>query len=140
MKASTVLLLVIVLGYLAFEVHVVSRNAYRTEPVFIFGEFITASQAIRRCGPLKPVDVEQFETNYRYARWRASNAISEDRPAESPAAVEATLEAREAEGRQRVDALVADLGCEDIELRKLRKRYENFARLTLRIPDAESGG
>lgn len=137
MKATTVLLLAIVLAYLAFEVHVVSRNAYRTEPAFIFGEFITASRAVSRCGPLKPVDEERFEANYRYAKWRAASALAEASSAEPAVAVEARLRAQESEGRRQVDEQVAELGCEDIELFKLRKRYENLARLRLRIPDAE---
>ena len=139
MKAGTALLLAIVLAYLAFEVHVVSRNAYRTEPAFIFDEFIAASQAVRRCGPLKPVDASRFEANYRYAAWRAASAVTDDAPADAPAAAERRRAAREAEVRQRVDGLVADLGCEHTELFRLRKRYENLARLNLRIPESERG-
>ena len=123
--------LVIALGYFGFELLVASRNGYRMEPEFVFGEFVGAAQAIDQCGPLKPVDAEKFNANFRYARRRAVDAVAEKQPGEPAAASEAAVQAQEAAGRKEVEKLVEALGCDDVELFGLRKRYENLTRLNL---------
>lgn len=131
MSIRTVLFVVIVMGYFALEIFVVSRNAYRMEPAFIFGEFVGASHAVSLCGTLKPAESDRFDANYSYARRRAIDATAQDRAADSPETIEALVRSLEADGRREVDGLVEKLGCADIELFKLRKRYENLARLNL---------
>ncbi len=132
----TVIFAVFVIGYFALEIVVASRNAYRMEPEFIFGEFVAASQAVTLCGTLKPAEAGRFDANFSYAKRRAIDAAGQARTTESTAAIEAFVRSQEADGRREVDGLVDRLGCEDIEVFKLRKRYENFARLNL--PTQES--
>ena len=131
MDFRVVVFLIIALGYFGFEMVVASRNGYRMEPEYVFGEFVSAAQAISQCGPLKPVDAEKFNANYRYARRRAVAAVTEKQPGKPAAAIEATVQAQEAAGREEVRNLVDELGCDDVELFGLRKRYENLTRLNL---------
>ncbi len=131
MNVKITVFLVIALGYFGFEIVVASRNAYRMEPEYVFGEFVSAAQAVSQCGPLKQVDAEKFNANYRYARRRAVTAGVEKRPDEPVAASEAAVQAQEAAGRDEVEKLVEELGCGDVELFGLRKRYENLTRLNL---------
>lgn len=141
MKASAIPFILIVVAYFGLEVYVASRNAYRMEPEFIFGQFVGASQAVGRCGPLKAVESAKFDANYRYARRRAASAIAEERASDAPAVIEGIVREQGTAGQREVDALTDELGCDDIELFKLRKRYENLTRLNLPTTDADwSGG
>jgi hypothetical protein len=136
MKAGNLLFIAIVVGYLAFEVYVVGRNSYRTEPAYIFGEYVKAARAVESCGPLKAVDSSRFDNNYRYSKRKAVLAFIEGENAMEEAAALQTVTEQEATGRREVDALVGELGCDDIELFKLRKRYENLTRPNLPLDDA----
>lgn len=135
----TIIFAVIAVGYFALEVFVASRNAYRMEPEFIFGEFVAAAHAVSLCGTLKTAESERFDANYSYARRRAVDAVGQARTAESPAAIEAFVRSRETDGRREIDGLVENLGCGDIEVFKLRKRYENLARLNLPTRESDWG-
>lgn len=122
MNIKALAFVIIVIGYIGFEAHVISRNAYRMEPIFIFGTFVDASQAIERCGPLKPVDSDKFNANLNYMKHLAQADTQEDA---------ATIDAQENERRRLVDDLVSEFGCDHIELFQLRKRYEQLARRNL---------
>ena len=137
MKVSSVLFVVIIVGYFALEVYVASRNAYRMEPGHIFGEYVTAARAVDVCGPLKPIDSAKFDANYRYTRRRAVAAGVADR---SPESAEAAVKAQEDAGRQQVERLIEDLGCDDVALFQLRKRYENLTRLNLPLQASDRAG
>jgi hypothetical protein len=137
MKGSTALFVAIIVGYFALEVYVASRNTYRMQPDHIFGEFVSASRAVEVCGPLKPVDRAKFDANYRYARRRAVESSAANGAADP--ATEGVQEQEDA-GRQQVDQLIDDLGCDDIALFKLRKRYENLTRLNLPTQAADRAG
>ncbi len=132
MKTGNILFVLIVLGYFALEAYVASRVAYRMEPDYIFSEYVTAARAVELCGSLKPVDAENFQANYNYVKQRAIDA--EEQPTESSESTGPSSLEQEAAGRREVEALVDELGCKDIELFKLRKRYENLARQNLPTP------
>lgn len=131
MNARVAVFLVIALVYFGFEIVVASRNGYRMEPEYVFGEFVSAAEAVSRCGTLKPVDAEKFNANFSYARRRAVAASIEKQPGEPAEAAEAVIAARESAVIEEVDNLVSELGCDDVELFGLRKRYENLTRLNL---------
>ncbi len=131
MKASAIPFIVIVVAYFALELFVASSTRHRMEPEYIFANHVKASRAVDRCGPLKPVDADKFDANYRYSRRRAVAARTESEPNESEASIEAIVHAQEEAGRREVDALVDELGCDDTELFMHRKRYEILARRNL---------
>lgn len=140
MKAGTIPFVLLALGYFGLEMYVAGRNAYRMEPEHIFGEYATSSRAVGRCGPLKAVEADKFEANYRYARRRAVGAVAERDASAAPAAVEGVVRDQETAAQRSVDALIDERGCEDIEVFKLRKRYENLTRLNLPTTEADWSG
>ncbi|MEM1080376.1 MAG: hypothetical protein AAGH65_02230 [Pseudomonadota bacterium] len=131
MNAGTVLFLLIVVAYLGFEVWAVSKVGYRMEPVYIFERFVAVDRAMTRCGQPDAAMKTDFDRNRASVRQRAERELAEQGGDTNPAMIHQTLtdalRAQEAE----VDALIDAVGCDDIELFKLMKGYENRARLNL---------
>ena len=75
-----------------------------------------------------------FERNRASVQQRAKQELLEQNPAESPETIHRLLAETIQDEESAVDALIDELGCEDIELFKLIKGYENRARLNLPVP------
>lgn len=117
---GTVLFVLIAAGYFGLEMYAASRNAYRMEPGFIYGQYLEAARAVELCSPDAAGDYPRFSGNFDYARRRAA-ALTDS----------AALQQQEQKLRSEISELVKTLGCADIEIFKLRKRYENLARQNL---------
>lgn len=131
MKSGVVLAAIAVIGFLAFELYAATRNGYRMEPAFVFGEFVEARRGSQRCAAPTNEQQEQFDHNYAWARYRAGNDRAEADPAPSRTEIDAWLASREAELVAAVDARVDELDCKHPDVRKLVLRFRNLARLSL---------
>ncbi len=131
MKVGPILAVLVVAGYIGFEMFAVSRNSYRMEPEHIFGQFVGAAHAVSRCGAPDDAQFDTFQRNRASARARARSALAKADPAAVPAALDAELTDLITAAEADVDATIADLGCDDIELWRWQRRFENLARLNL---------
>ena len=132
MKLGPVVFILVAVGYFGFEVFMVSKNGYRTEPEFIFfDQFVSAAQSVEICGVLKKNPAERFMANYEYAKVRAANAIAEKNPDKSEAEIASLVDERELEARAGVQSQIQEKGCKDTDIWRARKRFENLARLNL---------
>lgn len=130
-KLGTVLFVLIALGYLGFEIYVVSRNSYRAEPDYIFRSYVEASEAMGTCGGLKVGPTEAFESNFRYVRRRAIESIAESGQGQHAADADVAVREMEQQKRKEVDDLISRTDCDEKKVWMLRKRYENYSRQNL---------
>ncbi|MFN2288751.1 MAG: hypothetical protein ABR578_10520 [Chromatocurvus sp.] len=120
-----------VLGYIAFEAYGVHTQRHLMEPGYIHAQYAAAEQATTRCGEAKPAAQQQFAHNLAVMERRAIGELL-DSDAFSDRSAAATEVARRAEERRaRIDTLADNAGCDDRQLWKLMKTYEQRARLKL---------
>ncbi|MEE4330570.1 MAG: hypothetical protein V2J10_06860 [Wenzhouxiangella sp.] len=134
MNQGTILAIIVVVAYLAFEVFAISKVSYRTEPLYIFGRFVAVDRAMALCGAPDSQMRSRFSRNRASVRQRAERELVEGNPGESREVIDRLLAERIQQHESEVDALVEALGCDDIEIFKLKRGYENRARLNLPTP------
>ncbi|MEO0617485.1 MAG: hypothetical protein AAFY69_15255 [Pseudomonadota bacterium] len=132
MKPGTFAFLLFVAAYVGFEVWAVSKSSYRLERDFIYGQHVGAAYAVRVCSVDKSENEARFERNLAYAKQRAREALLETG---AEVAVATALADVESEARAEVDAIVAEKGCDDIEVWKLSRRFDLLARQNPPIAD-----
>ncbi|MEE4186597.1 MAG: hypothetical protein V2J12_12590 [Gammaproteobacteria bacterium] len=131
MKPGTLLFVILVVGYLGLEGYVASRTKYRMEPDYIFGQYTEAATAVAACGGFEQSVRDKFQSNLRYTRRRAAEALSEQNPGQSAAAIESLVAAQEATAQRTTAELVDSQGCNGTDVRQLITRFKNRARLNL---------
>lgn len=134
MNQGTILAIIVLIAYLAFEVFAISRVSYRTEPLYIFGQFVAVDRAMALCGEPDSQMRSRFTRNRASVRQRAERELVDRNPDESPDTIDRLLAETIQKHEAEVDALVEELGCNDIELFKLKRGYENRAGLNLPAP------
>ncbi|MEM6810713.1 MAG: hypothetical protein AAF574_15940 [Pseudomonadota bacterium] len=132
MKPGTFAFLLFVAAYVGFEVWAVSKNSYRLERDFIYGQHVGAEHAVSVCGMDKSENAKRFERNVAYARERARDALLET---VTEAEAGAALAEVESEARAEVDAVISEKGCDGIEVWKLSRRFDLLARQNPPIAD-----
>ncbi|MEM9152337.1 MAG: hypothetical protein AAGB19_18035 [Cyanobacteria bacterium P01_F01_bin.3] len=132
MRVSTIIAILFVGGYIAFELTAIHRNQYRLEPVFIFQEFVTADQAVQRCGDPDVSERENFLNNLAAVRANALADISmrslEDDDASNSNELAALRDAKIIEVNEFIDVN----GCDDQTVWRWVKLHEVRSRLRLR--------
>jgi hypothetical protein len=119
---------VLITGYLAFELFTLQKAAHRMEPRYLFEQYVAAGRATELCGQPSQAQLERFEHNRRFARTRAASDLRERDGTLTDAEVDAQLETMIVETRGAVDELAAQVGCDDLQLKTLLKRFEIRAR------------
>ena len=141
MNKGVIFAVVLLIAYVGFETYAVSRVGYRMEPLYIFERFVEADRAVSVCGEPPAAMREKFARNRRSVRWRAEQELLEQNPGEAGDKIEGLLAERVLSIESGVDKLIAERGCDDLEIFKLSKGYENRARLNLgRAPDDRDTG
>lgn len=135
MKPGAIAFILIVILYAAFEVYAVHRTGYRMAPEFIYVQHVGAAHAIEACGVDKSVQMARFERNVAYAKRRARDALLADEAASAGRGVDAAVKALADAARDEVDALIAEKGCDDIEVWKLARRFDLLAKTNPPIRD-----
>ena len=123
--------LVIILGYFGLEVYGVHTQRHLTEHTYINDRYTAAAHAVELCGTDREVDRQRIAHNIRVVRRRAAEQLAEENPDQSPEYVEALLVDRLTARTAEVDALFEAQGCEGKALWRLKKSYEQIARLRL---------
>ncbi|MEM8984419.1 MAG: hypothetical protein AAGC71_15415 [Pseudomonadota bacterium] len=134
MKLGPLIFVVVIGAYIGMEMYAAKRNAYRMQPDHIHEQFVRSSVAVARCGAEKNAALGKFDRNFDYARGRALAQLTGSNPDLDDAAVKALLTARIEAATAAVDALVAEHGCQHIELWKLKRRHANLAGMNLPVP------
>jgi hypothetical protein len=123
-----ILFILIVVGYVGFELYGLHRAKERMDPVTILDKFHMADRASSRCGQPEGDDLERFQRNLGLAATRATRALEQRNPDASGVEIAEMLEARRDTRQQEVDAIIAARGCGDREIYILLRRFEIWAR------------
>jgi hypothetical protein len=129
MGKAPILLLLVLAGYIGFELYALHRTSYRIEPAYIFDQFLSAHHAVVKCGNPGPGQLEQFRRNLRSVAGRAAEALRGEYPEQSLADIEAMINERSRQREREVDAIIEAGGCADPQIKTLLKRFEIRARL-----------
>ncbi len=132
MKRASILWILVVVGYLGFEVDAIRRSRHLFEPLHTLDVFTSAQRASQRCGDPEDPRREPFERNLASVRRRARDDLARSHPQQPSEAVERMLAERTRAREAEVDALVAAEGCESGSVWRLLKLHEQRARLTVR--------
>lgn len=131
MGKGGVLAIIVVAGYIGFELFTFHKARYRMEAPYVFNQFVAAHRAFTSCKTPEGQQYERFVRNMGIVQRNATGKLSEQHPQASPQEIAQMVEQRTGEQYQMVDSLVSDSGCSDIEVWKLLKRFDNYARLNL---------
>lgn len=132
MDGRAILFILIVVGYVGFEVNAVRTSRHLFEPLFTFDQFASMHRATGECGDPEPGQRESFDRNFAAVATRARAELAERHPQRSSEEIAALLAERGRAREDEVDALVAAGGCADPGIWKWLKLYEQRARLTIR--------
>jgi hypothetical protein len=128
MRTMPVLFILIVVGYVGFELYGLHRAKERMDPVTILDKFHMADRATSRCGEPEGDDLERFQRNLGLAERRATRALAERSPDATGVEIAEMLAARREASVQEVDGIVEAKGCGDREIYILLRRFEIWAR------------
>lgn len=123
---------VVVMGYVGLEISTLHTQRYRTEPLFVFNDFVTADQATLRCGDPGTEERQRFQSNFEAVKRRALDELKETDPQAVAAALLDQLDALAAERSGEVDAFIDTNGCEHMDVWRWVKLHEVRARLNLK--------
>jgi hypothetical protein len=123
-----ILFILIVVGYVGFELYGLHRAKERMDPVTILDKFHMADRATSRCGQPEGDDLERFRRNLGLAATRATRALEQRNPDASRIEIAEMLEVRRTAREQEVDGIVEARGCGDREIYILLRRFEIWAR------------
>lgn len=131
MRAGALLALIVVVAFLGFELYTLTRLSYRTEPLYIYDQWLRADAAFERCGSGDHSERKAFLRNLSAVRRRAADALADELPGDDDAARDLRLEQRAAQQRQAVLNVVTAGGCGDKQVWRWLKTHEQRARLNL---------
>ncbi|MEM1154529.1 MAG: hypothetical protein AAGI44_10325 [Pseudomonadota bacterium] len=132
MRFSTIVAILFVGGYIAFELTAIHRNQYRLEPVFIFEEFVTADQAAQRCGDPDASERKDFLSNLAAVRANALEDLSVRNVEDDDSSNNGELDALRDAKVMDVNAFIDANGCDDPTVWRWVKLHEVRSRLSLR--------
>lgn len=132
MNLRSILAILVVVGYVGFEVNALRMVRYRFEPLYTLDRFASMHHATVRCGDPEPDVRERFRLNFAAVRTRAEREIAADPEQPSPEEVQRLLTERIRAREREIDALIESEGCEGPEMWRQLKRYEQRARLNVR--------
>lgn len=128
MRTMPILFILIVVGYVGFELYGLHRAKERMDPVTILDKFHMADRATSRCGEPEGDDLERFQRNLGLAERRATRALEERSPDATGVEIAEMLAARREASVQEVDGIVEAKGCGDREIYILLRRFAIWAR------------
>lgn len=132
MKISSILAILVVLIYAGLEISTLHTQRYRTEPLFIHGQFVSADHATERCGEPEAEERARFRSNFRAVQRNALEDLQEDSPDATEESLRRRLDELAATRVMELDALIDSNGCSDPEVRRFVKLHEVRSRLNLK--------
>ena len=131
MRIGPALAVIVVAGYVGFELHALDRLGYRMEAAHIVEQNAAAGRAFNLCGDAASESAPDFWRNLEAVSGRARRELADDHPQATPARIQEMIHERMRSGEALADGVVAEKGCKDIEVWKLLRRFDNFARLNV---------
>ncbi|MEO0574006.1 MAG: hypothetical protein AAF004_00995 [Pseudomonadota bacterium] len=122
---------VILIGYLAFEVYTINQARYQMEGPYIFGQFVSANYAYTTCRSPNELQSERFARNFTAIRARAVRELSQAHPDANDQDIHRMLEERAAQSTLTAGDIIRGKGCDDIEVWKLLRRFDNYTELNI---------
>lgn len=132
MNPGAIVFVVIAVGYFALELSTMHRLKYRTEPLYIYEEYVTADTAAMRCREPDSAERSDFLRNFGAVRRRAAKHLAEENPNESSNEISVRLDSLEAARSREVTEFIDANSCSQSEVWRWAKLHEVRARLNLR--------
>lgn len=129
MNKGGLLAAIIVVGYIGFELYTVQKARYRMEAPYIFNQYVEANVAVVTCRQAKGQQYEKFLDNFERVRGRAIKELGAE--AADASGIEQSLLKRVRDTERATNAVIDEKGCDDIEVWKMLRRFENFAKYNL---------
>lgn len=127
MNKAGVLFVVIVLGYILFELSMLHRLGYRMEADYILEQMVPSAEAAALCGVPSARQQDAFAVKLERVVRRAVKERGEADPRANPGNHAAEVEAQLAALRAGVTALVDAEGCDGESVSTLLRRYTIYA-------------
>ena len=127
-KAMPAVAILVVLGYLGFELYALDRARERMDAVSIFDSFVKAGRAHAACGEADPERRARFEANLNKTTERALRKLAERNPGLDAAGVSRMIGERRRALEAETDALIVSQGCGGREVDLLVRQYSIWAR------------
>lgn len=121
------LFVIIVGGYIAFEISMLNRLGYRMEVDHVLDQMVSAQHAVARCGNATSSQKKKFARRLATLETRATRELAESDPSLDSAQIAAVIAGQMSEIQQSVDASIASLGCDSPEVETLFRRYTIYA-------------
>ena len=131
MNKGTILAIIVLAGYIGFEVYAINKVSYRMEGLYIFDQYVSAQRAFSVCNKPEGKKYEKFLRNLAAVRRRALKELAEEQPEVSADEIQHLAALRETENQNKVDTIINAKGCEDKEVWTLLKRFEIYAKLNV---------
>jgi len=132
MNLRAALAALFVLGYLGFEIYAIQKTGYRTEPDYIFSQFVGAKAASERCGEPSDEVSRRFSRNFAAVERGAREDFVEQQANETAASTSDYINELIGEREREVEQMIDSQGCEAADVRRLVVLYERRANLNLR--------
>ena len=132
MNIRAVLFLLFAVGYVGFEIFIIQKTGYRTEPDHIFNEFVGARHASARCGDPTDDVSRRFTRNFASVQRGAREDYIEQYPDKSETEADGYIDQLISEGESEVDQMIDAHGCEAADVHRMVVLYERRANLNLR--------
>jgi hypothetical protein len=127
-KLIPALTILVVLGYLGFEVSALYQARERMDAVSIFDSFVKAGRAHAACGVPDARQRGHFEASLDQATGRAVRKLAERNPGLDAAGLARLIGERRRAREAETDALIAAAGCAGREVAMLVRQYAIWAR------------
>ncbi len=122
----------ILVGYLGFEVSILHTQKYRTEPLYVHNEFVTANQATLRCGDPGAEERQRFQSNFQVVRRQALKQLQETDPQAAEQELSRQLDTLATGRIDEVNRFIDANGCGHKDVWRWVKLHEVRARLSLK--------
>lgn len=132
MNPGAIAFVLIAVGYFALELFAMSRMKYRTEPLYIYEEYVTADTAAMRCSDPDSAERSDFLRNFGAVRRRAAKHLAQENPNVTSAEIATRLDSLKAARSREVIRIIDARNCSDSEVWRWAKLHEVRARLNLR--------
>lgn len=126
MKIGQAVAVLLVAGYLAFELTALVRARPRMEPDYIYRSMVAARTGVERCGDPPPEQVAGFTDELERMRGRVRDKLIDG--AADSAAVEARIADLTRAAEAETAATLEAEGCDSFAARRLLQRHKMHAR------------
>lgn len=127
MTKGGLLFVIIVGGYILFELSLLHKLGYRTEVDHILGQMVPAQEAVNRCGQASAAQQEKFARRMATLQTRAVRELEKAEPGLGEEQATAQFAAQVRDIRRSAEAAIAEQGCNSPDVVTMLRRYTIYA-------------